>query len=506
METNIPVRQSENILSHLIKEWGVKVGESDYSWTGSMETEKRLAQYVSDSRYCDLPQRTVDVIKKTVLAIVGTTIAGSAEEGCESLVAQVREWAGKEEATILVYGGKAPACNAVLANSFMARALDFCDAMSPGMHIGSSAVPVALATAELVGGCNGEEFLAALVLGAETAARLNFVSDYDGFDPTGVCSIFAATVTAGRLLRLNPRQMLNALALSFNKAGGSFQSNVDGALAVRTIQGFAAQGGLLCAQLAGRGITGPENFLEGIYGYLHLYGKDRYRPQAVIAELGQRFDADKTIFKKYPSCGCTLSTTDAMLNLVIEKDLTPDNVTSVEVRVSPYAYKLVGHQFEPGDTPKVNAQFGLQYCVANALLRRASKLEHFDELYVRDERVLALIRRIHVSADQSLPEPGKKGAAAGSTHLSSRVKVTTKDGAVYHNEVDVPRGNPLNPLNDEEHLARFYDCVDYGSKRSQKYDTDKILSLITGLEKIEDIRTLIPLLLPPVSAQAGAAR
>ncbi len=72
--------------------------------------------------------------------------------------------------------------------------------------------------------------------------------------------------------------------------------------------------------------------------------------------------------------------------------------------------------------------------------------------------------------------------------------------------MDVPRDNPRNPLSDEEHVTRFYDCVDYADERSQKYDTDKILSPITGLEKIEDIRSLIPLLLPAVSTQPEGVR
>ena len=59
--------------------------------------------------------------------------------------------------------------------------------------------------------------------------------------------------------------MLHALALAFNKSGGSFQCNIDGTLAVRVIQGFVSQNGIICAQLAKRGITGPENFIEGIY-------------------------------------------------------------------------------------------------------------------------------------------------------------------------------------------------------------------------------------------------
>jgi 2-methylcitrate dehydratase PrpD len=466
-----------------------------------METEKKLAQYVSDSTYVDLPREPVDLIKKVILAIMGTTIAGATAEGCDALLAQVREWSGKKEATILVHGGKAPACNAVLINSFMARALDFCDAMSPGIHIGSSAVPVALASAELMGGCSGEDFLTALVLGTEIAARINSVSDYDGFDPTGVCTIFAATAVAGKILRLNSRQMLNALGLSFNRAGGSFQSNIDGTLAVRAIQGFASQGGIVCAQLAGKGITGPENFLEGIYGYLHLYGKDKYKPQTVTAELGQRFEAKKTIFKKYPSCGCTLASTDAILDLVKEKDLTPENVGNVEIRVSPYAYKLAGHQFELGNNPKVNAQFSIQFCVANGLLRRGSKLPHFDEAQAMDDKVLELISKIHVVDDPSLGNPETQDRRF-STHLSVRMKVVTREGNTYYKDLDVPRGNPMNPLADEEHVERFYDCLDYAGKKLQKPNIDKILSTIARLEKVKDVRSLIPLLTPDKSTKS----
>lgn len=208
-----------------------------------MEAEKKLAHYVTDTKYDDLPGEPVDIIRNVILTVLGTTLAGAAADGCRALVTQIQEWGGKEEATILVHGGKVPAYNAALANSVMARALNFCDAMSPGIHIGSSSVPTALATAELMGGCGGEEFLTALVLGTEIAARINSVSDYDGFDPTGVCGIFAATAVAGRILRLNSQQMLNALALAFNRAGGSFQSNIDGSLAVRVIQGFVSQGG-----------------------------------------------------------------------------------------------------------------------------------------------------------------------------------------------------------------------------------------------------------------------
>ena len=455
-----------------------------------MESEKRLAEFVSETKFKDLPQKSVDTIKNVILTILGTTIAGATAEGCEPLVGQVKEWGGRKEATILIHGGKVPAYNAALVNSTMARALDFCDAMMPGMHVGSSSVPTALAAAELAGGCTGKEFLSALVLGTEVSSRINSVSLYDGFDPTGICSIFATAAITGRILHLDSNQMLNVLALAFNKAAGSFQSNIDGSLAVRVIQGFVSQGGIICAQLAQRGITGPKSFLEGTYGYFHLFAKDKYNPQAITQGLGTRFEMDKTLFKKYPSCGGTLASTDAILALVKEKGLTPKDVEHIDVEAPPYNCNLVGGDFKIGDNPKVNAQFNIKYCVANALLRKSSKLNHFDESFIRDPEVIKLTKKVRVIPVPALDDPERLGFS-----LAAHMKVTTKRGDVYRKAVDIPRGIPGNPMTPEEHMERFRDCVSYAGKPVSPANIEKIISMVGRLEEAGDVRTLIPLLL-----------
>ena len=87
-------------------------------------------------------------------------------------------------------------------------------------------------------------------------------------------AISSSVRPATRILGLTEKQMANALALTFNKAGSSFQSNVDASLAVRVIQGFVSQDAVVCAQLAQRDITGPKNWLTGVWGYYHLFCKD----------------------------------------------------------------------------------------------------------------------------------------------------------------------------------------------------------------------------------------
>jgi 2-methylcitrate dehydratase PrpD len=421
-----------------------------------------------------------------LLTIIGTTIAGATLEGCQALRDQIKEWGGKEEATLLLHGDKVPAHQAVLVNSYMARALDFDDGIRPGMHVGASAVPAALAASELAEGCSGKELLTALVVGAEVADRINLVSDYDGFDPTGICSIFAATAVAGRILSLDREKLWNALAIAFNKSGGSFQSNIEGALSVRLIQGFVTQGGILSAQLAGKGFTGPKNFLQGIYGYFHLYAKDKYNPQIVAGELGKRFEFSKTMFKKYPSCGNTISSTEAMLDLVGEHDLTPENVSQINIKVTPYAHKLVGGLFRIGHNPRVNAQFSIRYCVANALLRRSSKLEHFDEPLIRDPNIMNIVQKVHVEADPILDERDETAV---------EMEVLTKSGDKYRKRIDIAAGFAERPLTREEITERFWNCISYAKKPLPREKIEKLISLIDQLEGVEDIRSLIPLAL-----------
>jgi len=448
--------------------------------------EEKIVDYLFHTQYEDLPPEIVDLGKNLMLTILGTTIAGAVTEGCEALANQIKEWGGKEEATILLYGGRVPAHNAVLINSYMARALDFDDGIRPGMHVGASAVPAALASSEVAGGCSGKEFLASVVAGAEVADRINLVSNYDGFDPTGICSGFAAAGAVSRILHLNRNQTWNALSIAFNKSGGSFQSNIEGALSVRLIQGFTSQNGMISAQLAKKGFTGPKSFLEGTYGYFHLYAEDKYDSQKVVGELGKRFEISKTLFKKYPSCGDTLGSTDAVLQIVREKGITPDDITQIDIKVTPYVYKLVGNPFQIRDNPRVDAQFNIQYCVANALLRKSSRLEHFEEPCVRDPKIMDIAKKVKVSPDPILDERGE---------TALEMQVFTKGGAVYSKSIDFPTGFPENPLTQEENMDRFGDCIRFAKKPLPRENIEELVSLINKFEDIRDIRCFIPLLL-----------
>lgn len=451
-----------------------------------MTLERKIADYVHTATFDEIPEAPLKTIKNMVLDVLGATLAGAEEDGVKTLREFYTGMKGKEEATILIHGGKLPAQDAALINSVMARALDFENAMAPGLHPGASAVPTALAAAEVAGGCSGKDFLTALALGVEIASRLNLPeAGYDGFDPTGVVGVFETTVIASRILNLNQKEIWNALALAFNRAGGSLQANIDGSLAVRVIQGWVSQSGITCARLAKLGITGPENFLEGVYGYFHLYAKDTLDPNMVIGELGERFDLQKVVFKKYPCCGMNQGPTELMLTIMKEHNIAPEEVERIDVTVPPYCYKLVGHPFLFGDNPRVNAQFSIRYCIANALLRGSSKLQHFEKSSIEDPRIIEAIQKVHVTADSALNLRG---------HTALDMKVSIKGGSAHQGSVEIAVGFPGNPLSQKEHEQRFWDCLDYAPRSLPKHRAEEVISLISRLEEVEDARTLVDLL------------
>jgi 2-methylcitrate dehydratase PrpD len=452
-----------------------------------MKTEEQLIDFVCHTRFEDIPGTALQTVRDQFLTIVGTTVAGAAEDGCEEAVRFYRDLGGREEATILIYGGKVPAHDAAFVNATMGRALDLCDSIAPGPHIGAALIAGSLAAAELMGGMSGKDFFTAITVGNEVAARMNLTEEaYNGFDPTGICVIFGVASAVSRILGLSKQETWNALALAFNRCGGSFQSHIDGSLGVRFVQGWVAQGGVICARLASKGITGPKTFLEGIYGYLHLYGKDLFKGDRIVGGLGEKYVLENMVYKKYPSCALTQGPTDSILKLMAEEKLSAADIDRIEVTVPPYTHKLVGHEFEIGDNPRVNAQFSIRYCVANALIRGSARLEHFEESLIRDGKVAEFTKKITVTPDKSLEERG---------HTPMDMRVRTRGGREFFRQLDIGPGFPGNPLTREDHEKRFQDCLGFAKKPISRKGATEVAAMIENFEKVADVRQFVQLLL-----------
>lgn len=448
-----------------------------------MKVEDKVVSFIKNAKFSDMNATDIEYVRKQILTYVGCVIAGSSNMGCEEVVEIAKDLGGKEEATILVHGGKVPAQQAAFVNGVMGRALDVCDHIKPGMHVGSGMIPAIYAAAQMKGGCTGEEFMNAVAVGDEIALRMNLEEeDYNGFDPTGIAGVFGAAAGVAKIFDMEEKEILHTLALAFNRAAGSFQCNIDGALGVRVIEGWIGQAAIECARLAQKGLTGPENFLSGVYGYTHLFTRDRITAEDIFEGLGEQPYKTYTLgFKKYPSCGMTQGSTELIIQMMREYGFKAADVDHIVLTMPTYGYNLVG-TFHLGDNPKVNAQFGTPYCIANALVREEVKLEQFEPEFVVDPEVLDFVKKIETVCD-----PGMDHTRP---HYASDIEVFTKDGRSFKGSIDISPGTEEAPLVDEDFKRRFYDCVDFAGKDfiAQRADAAYDLCMkVAELESIDDL-------------------
>ncbi len=81
-------------------------------------------------------------------------------------------------------------------------------------------------------------------------------------------------------------------------------------------------------------------------------------------------------------------------------------------------------------------------------------------------------------------------------HTPVDVTVTMMDGREFFRQIDIAPGFPGNPLTKEEQEARFHDCIAYAKKPLPKENVEGIVESVARIERLSDVRVLIPLLLP----------
>ncbi len=138
-------------------------GYNQATWVGTgkehrMDVSHQLVEYAANTRFTGFPPEVVEVAKRVILDMLGTSLAGSSAPGCAEVVDLLRGWGGRQESSILAFGGKVPCFQAAFANSMMAHARDFDDTYDEiPLHASASVLPAALAVAEARGAVTGKE-------------------------------------------------------------------------------------------------------------------------------------------------------------------------------------------------------------------------------------------------------------------------------------------------------------------------------------------------------------
>ena len=372
--------------------------------------------------------------------------------------------------------------NAAFANSESNNALDFDDTMFVGQvsHSGATVIPPAIAVGEATHS-TGKDLLTAIILGYEILSRIGnslIVSHSRHKKVSGMQTYqtFGAVTASSKLLDLDEEATAMAFGLtgcaapvpSLYKTAMNPANKLFGGPMFRNNYGYASEIGVKAALLAQRGYTGPKDVFEGDFGFWRMSGiADRCNFDVMTKGLGKDYYILKVGFKPYSCCRLYHAMIDAALKIVREHNLGMDNIEKITVKE-----RLASLPPNDDAEPKtmLSAMNSKPYSIAIAITGLKPGLRWYENL--KDPKVLGLAKKVELIRD-----PEQRGV---------NVEIVSSKGT-FKDHADSPRGEPENPMTDEELIDKFKDLAEGVINNGT---AEKVLDMIKNLEKVEDIAEL----------------
>ena len=452
-----------------------------------MYLTEKLADFVVDTKYKDVPEEARLKAKQCILDCLGVTLAGSIDPINKPIKEYLEEIGGKEQSTVIGLGIRTSAPNAAFANGVFGHVLDYDDTNQ--IFVGHSTVSILsaiLAFGELLKS-TGRDIITAFLIGTEVQWKIGDALVYSGdhynkgWHSSCTIGTLGAVAAAGKLLQLDSEKMAHAFGIAASEAAG-FQEQF-GTHCKPFHAGRANENGVIAALLARGGFTSAKSSLEGKFGYVRLMA-DEYDLEK-IRDFGKPWGIlEPTLarginLKMYPICGSGMGAAEGILSLIEEHDIKAEEVESVECFARPKYVEILKHH-----DPKtgLEAKFSMEYWMTIALLERQIGLRQFTDNKVQESKVREYIKRVRVSPDPSIQYPWSK----------VRIKVDMKDGRSYTTLYFPPKGTPENPMSDEELLAKYRGCAEWCGLPKEK--TEESIELTMELEKLANVDELMKLM------------
>lgn len=459
------------------------------------------ARFIESVTSKDLPAEALRIGRRCIVDTLGLYLAGGLEPTVQILAADAVETGGKAEALVLTAGRtKAPAALAarVLATAGHAHDWDDTQVSHDPAHIYGllthPSVPpltAALVIAQRLGNVSGEQLMLAFQTGFEFECKISewmLPKHYRrGNHSSGTVGTFGAAAAAAKLLGLEGEKLLHCIGMAASFAAG-IRCNF-GTMTKPLHVGRAAENGVTAALLAARGFTADPAALDGQWGFLQVMGEGFTREKITqgFGHLGASkswtiVDPGVSI-KPYPSGIVTHQSMDAMLKLVLDHDLKPEQVE----RVRFYAGKNI---LEPIRYPlarnHLQAKFSMPALLAMIIIKRRASHHEFMDSFVAGPQMQDLQKRTDLVNDAEID-------AKGWDLIRSRIEVDTKDGRKLVQWADERyRGGPLNPISDADLEGKFRMCAEGTIAKSAQ---DKLLAAVAGLDKLPNAATIADLMI-----------
>jgi 2-methylcitrate dehydratase PrpD len=446
-----------------------------------------LARFVAEADYSSIAERALSNAKMHILDTLGVALIGVPTDAPQIVLDYCRRFGDSREAALWGTRQRTSAPMAAFANGLFAHAIDY-DDWEPFIHAGhpsSMVVGAALTLAESIG-ASGKELLKAYALGIEVLTKIAGASPNlqdRGFHSTPVLGSLGAAVASASLLKLDVVRIKAALGVAASGCGGIHRQQ--GSMVKPFHAGNSARNGVEAALLAEKGFTADPAIFEAPRGFCDtFFGKESCDYEKMISNIGRPYflDSPGLGLKKHPCSAPQFLAADAALHVRRENDFQFADVAKIEVSIPPERYKRHYHaEVKTG----LRGKFAINYVVAMAILDGKLEIATFTDEKVNEPSSQEALRKVEVIIDDSIPEPGPY----------CPVTVQLKNGERLTHTATIAKGDPRNPMTEDEVLEKFR-----SNARSVISDgqSEELLETMKKLEKLDNVRKVVDLLTPKV--------
>ena len=447
----------------------------------------RMSRWAADLEYEHLSAEAVYQAKRFFLDSMGCALGGYQQYDVKMALEVLDEIAAPGRATVIGTGRRVDPVSAAFANALMIRCMDYNDIywkQDPSHP--SDIFPAAIACCERARS-GGKELIVGLVLGHEFEMRLCEAA-FPGIRERGwhhgTLTAFVSPIVAGRALHLPWEKIQHAIGISASRHC-TLGAVTAGKLTMmkNTVDPMATQSGVMAALLAEKGYSGPEHVIDGKEGLAHVFGPE-WKLNLLTDGLGDSWRITQCGMKAFPTEALTHTPISAVLDLVKSNDLHPEHVEKIQIRSLARAADILSDPSKYDPRTKETADHSLPYVIAAALVERQVTPVQFTMKKIMDPRIREQLQKIEVVAD---PEIEKVFPALQRVI----VQINTKDGRSYTKQLDFPKGDPRNPLTDQEAEEKFAALSDgVLSSDAQK----RVKDAVWNLERVGSVNELMELM------------
>jgi 2-methylcitrate dehydratase len=447
---------------------------------------ERLAAYADGLRYGDLDDATIEAVKTHLIDTLGCGIAAFDERPVR-VCRDVALAAAAGNATVIGTARRTSPSLAAFANGAAARYYDLNDfyvGRQPAHPSGTIAACLAVAEAERAG---ATDLITAIALAYEINCRLLDAFDISagGWDPP-VFTLPAVALAAGKLMKLGPDQLTQAVNLAINDHIPMNQTRVQTLSDWKGLaDAEAARNAVFATALARGGITGPAPIFEGRAGFMRMVSGPAEVDVDAFGRRGVPFRINLSAMKAYPA---VLHTQTAIVaGIAVAKEVAQevgalDRIAAVEIATTRRGYQAAGSEPEKwAPETRDTADHSLPYVTARAMFDGEISNASYAPDKLRDPSILAFMGKITVKEDPAFT------ARVGSV-VPTRVTAVLDDGRRISREVDDAPGFVGQPMKRADVERKFRGNV---AGRWPQEHTASILQALWALDHTDDVAVLL---------------